>query len=419
MTHVSLPRSTGRATLAASAAAFLAFGLAAPAAADPVETYEGAVRAQYVDHAQDGHLVTMQGVEDSIGTSTFNLRLENGDVLTTYCIDFSTDIRADAWYLEDQWATYPGKGDFAEPGKVHWILQNSYPSVSAADLASAARTARLTEAEALTATQAAIWHFSNGMELSRVTANKEVDSRVDSGAVTKVYRYLVDNAQELPQEPEPTLSITPHEASGKAGETVGEFLIETSDEDGIEVSPEIAEGIGVELVDIESGEPVTTVNNGDVVGFSVPAGAEAGQAGFSLETSATVRSGRLFKGEEEHQPTQTLITAEDSEVTVTASASASWTGDETTPPTDEPSDEPSEPESPEPTEPESPKPTEPEEPSDKPSEPADDQNEPTLPVTGGALAGLVAAGVAALGAGGGAIYLSRKRKAAGSEDLEG
>ncbi|WP_117199364.1 LPXTG cell wall anchor domain-containing protein, partial [Nocardiopsis sp. TNDT3] len=54
-----------------------------------------------------------------------------------------------------------------------------------------------------------------------------------------------------------------------------------------------------------------------------------------------------------------------------------------------------------------------------PSEPADDQNEPSLPVTGGALVGLVAAGVAALGAGGGALYLSRRRKAAGSQDLEG
>ncbi|SIO90802.1 hypothetical protein BQ8420_28520 [Nocardiopsis sp. JB363] len=39
----------------------------------------------------------------------------------------------------------------------------------------------------------------------------------------------------------------------------------------------------------------------------------------------------------------------------------------------------------------------------------------TLPVTGGALAGLVAAAVAAVGAGGGALYLARKRKAAAGE----
>ncbi|WP_150252795.1 thioester domain-containing protein [Nocardiopsis deserti] len=418
MTYVSLPHSVGRATLAASAAALLAFGLAAPASADPVETYEGSVRAQYPATAQSGHIVTMQGAEPT-SASLFDLRLENGDVLTTYCIDFSTDIVDQAWYLEDEWANYPGKGDFAAPGKVHWILQNSYPSISAADLADAAQVRGLTDAEALTATQAAIWHFSNGTELSRVTANPNVGGRVDNGAVTKTYRYLVDEAVELEQEPEPTLSITPHEATGSAGETIGEFLVETSDEDGIEVSVQAPEGVEVQLVDLESGEPVTTVNNGDTVGLAVPEGAAEGTASFSLETTATVQSGRLFKGEEEYQPTQTLITAEDSEVTVSASASVSWTGGGETPP---PTDEPSEPESPEPSEPESPEPSpsdEPSEPGDEPSEPADDQNEPSLPVTGGALVGLVAAGVAALGAGGGALYLSRRRKATDSQDLEG
>ena len=42
----------------------------------------------------------------------------------------------------------------------------------------------------------------------------------------------------------------------------------------------------------------------------------------------------------------------------------------------------------------------------------------SLPVTGGALAGLVAAGVATLGAGGGALYMSRKRKAAAEADSD-
>ncbi|NKY99967.1 thioester domain-containing protein [Nocardiopsis alborubida] len=412
MTYVSLPHSVGRATLAASAAALLAFGLAAPASADPVETYEGSVRAQYPATAASGVDVRVNGAMES--TSLFDLRLEDGTALTAYCIDLETKIKDNAWYLEDDWANYPGRGDFAEPGKVHWILQNSYPTVSAAQLAENAGLNRgnarhFGDEEAIAATQAAIWHFSNGSE---ATAN-------DPNGVKAVYDYLVGEAQDLPQEPGPTLSITPGEATGSAGETIGEFLVETSDEDGIEVSVQAPEGVEVQLVDLESGEPVTTVNNGDTVGLAVPEGAAEGTASFSLETTATVRSGRLFKGEEEYQPTQTLITAEDSDVTVSASASVSWTGGGETPPE---SPEPSEPESPEPSEPESPEPTpsdEPSEPTDKPSEPADDQNEPSLPVTGGALAGLVAAGVAALGAGGGALYLSRRRKAADSQDLEG
>jgi TQXA domain-containing protein len=403
----SLPRTVGRTGLAATAAAFLAFGLAAPAAADPVETYEGSARAQYTGNAEEGIDVATSG--GTIGTSLFNLKLEDGTVLTTYCIDFETRIRGGAWYREDDWANYPGKGEFAAPAKVHWILQHAYPALSAEELGAAAGVEGLNQRDALGATQAAIWHFSNGVNLK---------DEGNSEAVRAVYTYLIENAEELPQtaEPAPALSITPGTASGTAGETVGEFLIETN-ASAIPVDLQAPEG--VTLVDLETGEAVTEVSSGDTVGFAVPADAEAGQASFSLEASATVATGRLFKGESK-EPTQTLITAEGGQTTVSASASADWTvGGGETPPE---SPEPSEPESPEPSEPESPEPTpsdKPSEPADKPSEPADDQNEPTLPVTGGALAGLVAAGVAALGAGGGAIYLSRKRKAAGSQDLEG
>ncbi|PDP84715.1 peptidase, partial [Glycomyces fuscus] len=384
MSNSSLPRTVGRTGLAATAAAFLAFGLAAPAAADPAETYEGSARAQYANKAENGTDVATSG--GTIGTSLFNLELEDGTVLTTYCIDFETNIQRDAWYREDDWANYPGKGEFAAPAKVHWILQNAYPAKTAEELGAAAGVEGLSQRDALGATQAAIWHFSNGVNL---------EEQGNSEAIKAVYAYLVENAEEMPQtaEPAPALSITPGTASGTAGETVGEFLIETN-ASAIPVALEAPEG--VQLVDLENGEPVTEVGNGDTVGFSVPADAEAGQASFTLETSATVATGRLFKGEEEYQPTQTLITAEGGETSVSASASADWTvgGGETPPPTDEPS----EPESPEPSEPETPESPEPstpaEQPSDKPSEPADDRNEPTLPVTGGALAGLVAAGVA-------------------------
>ncbi|NKY99971.1 thioester domain-containing protein [Nocardiopsis alborubida] len=406
MSNSSLPRTVGRTGLAATAAAFLAFGLAAPAAAEPVETYEGSTRAQYIGNAQDGSDVSTSG--GTIGTSLFNLELEDGTILTTYCIDFETNIRGGAWYREDDWANYPGKGEFAAPAKVHWILQNAYPAKTAEELGADAGVEGLSQREALGATQAAIWHFSNGVDL---------EDQGNSDAIKAVYAYLIENAEELPQtaEPAPALSITPGTASGTAGETVGEFLIQTN-ASAIPVVLDAPEG--VTLVDLETDEPVTEVDNGDTVGFSVPADAEAGQASFSLEASATVATGRLFKGESE-EPTQTLITAEGGQATVSASASADWTVGGETPPE---SPEPSEPESPEPSEPESPEPTpsdEPSEPTDKPSEPADDRNEPTLPVTGGALAGLVAAGVAALGAGGGAIYLSRKRKAANGQDLEG
>ncbi|MFE1170727.1 thioester domain-containing protein [Nocardiopsis sp. NPDC058789] len=398
MSNFSLPRTAGRAGLAATAAAFLALGLAAPAAADEVETYEGSLEGRYTGNAENGPNVHMNGEE--VRPSLFNLELTDGSVLTTYCIDFRTQIVGGAEYKEDDWANYPGEGSFAQPGKVLWILQNSYPRTDAAALGEAAGVEGLSNGDALAATQAAIWHFSNDLDLSE--GNSE--------AVEKVYAYLVENAEDTEREPGAALSVTPSSAEGKAGETVGEFVIETN---ATEIPVDLSAPEGVQLVDVESGEAVTTVENGDKVGFSVPEDAEDGEASFSLEATSTVETGRLFQGKDPKKPTQTLITVDGEPTTATASASASWTKAETpVPPTEEPSETPS------PSE-------EPSEPAEKPSEPAEEKptppkedDKPTLPVTGGALTGLVAAGVAALGAGGAALYLSRKRKAATGEDTD-
>lgn len=403
MKQFSLPRSAGRTGLSVTAAAALAFGLAAPAAADPAHSYEGAARAQYTQNEQGGETVVMSG--GTIGTNLFRLQQENGEAVTAYCIDFETDILHGAWYLEDDWANYPGQGEFAEPGKVHWVLQNGYPSVDAQELAEAAgaNANRVTDSEALAATQAAIWHFSNDEDFVRVSD----DSESDGANVHSIYDHLVGSAEPLAQgEPDATLSVSPDSAGGQAGETVGEFTISTSAEQ-VPVTADAPEG--VELVDLGTGEAVDAVGDGATVGFSVPEDADAGEASFSLETSSTVEQGRLFKGEDE-EPTQTLITAEDSEVTVSAAAGVEWSEADEPAPEPEPEPEPEKPEEPEPT----PEPSD--EPEDDKPAPEDEKDEPELPVTGGALAGLVAAGVAALGAGGGALYLSRKRKAGLTED---
>ncbi|GAA1456151.1 thioester domain-containing protein [Nocardiopsis exhalans] len=408
MKHSPNLRTAGRAGLAVSAAALLTFGLAAPAAADTVGTYEGSVRAQYVGNHETGETVTMSA--GTIGTNLFRLQLEDGSELITYCIDIETGIRSSAWYREDDWANYPGKGDFAEPGKVHWILQNGYPSKGADEFNSLPGANRVEGKHALAATQAAIWHYSNGATLTRGHAN-----------VKAIYNHLIENAEELANEPAPTLSVTPDSATGQAGDTVGEFQISTNAAE-VPISLDVPEG--VELVDISTGEPVgESLSDGDKVGFSVPDDADAGEASFSLETTATVQQGRLFKGESAHKATQTLITAKDSEVSVKAAASVEWSKADEPEPEPTPEPEPSPSPSPTPTDEPDPKPT----PTGEPSKPAEDDkpapgtkdDEPTLPVTGGALLGLVAAGVAALGAGGGALYLSRKRKSgANGADLD-
>src|SRR5690606_15563627 len=222
---------------------------------------------------------------------------------------------------------YPGKGDF-DSGKVNWILQNSFPKVDAVKLAEASGVEGLTEEQAVAGTQAAIWHFSNGVEFTD-QGNEE--------NVFALYTYLVEKADgEDVAEPDASLTIAPESAEGKAGETIGEFTVTTS-ADSVPLTLDAPEG--VELVDVETGEAVETASNGDVFGFKVPEGTEAGEASVSGTVSATVDVGRLFKGVEGQPATQTLITADGKTTEVTAGAKVSWTaggGEET--PTPEPSE---------------------------------------------------------------------------------
>ncbi|WP_258863072.1 thioester domain-containing protein, partial [Marinitenerispora sediminis] len=317
MIHETLPQSPrrGRRTVtglaAVATATFLAFGASAgPAFADT--PLNGGAKGTYIGNGQGGAQITTS--EGRFRTNLFRLELEDGTVLLTYCIDVKTGIRSGADYVEDSWETYPGQGAFAEPAKVHWILQNSYPTVEVAALAEAAGIEGLTEEQAVAGTQAAIWHFSNGIDLS---------GRND-GNVQALYDYLVENAQDLPQtaEPDASLSITPATAEGRAGETIGEFTVSTS----AASLPLTLEGPeGVQLVDLESGEPVETVGNGDTFGVSVPADAAPGEASVSGSVTAEVHTGRLFRGAPGEDPTQTLITAEGGEAEISAGVQVTWT----------------------------------------------------------------------------------------------
>ncbi|WP_307851101.1 thioester domain-containing protein [Nocardiopsis sp. MG754419] len=396
-----------RAVLPTAAAALLAFGMAAPAAADEAER----TKATYNYKGQSGISIKMNGEEGVSGTKLFDLNLAEGGKLRTYCIDLETPIPLDMGsvpYVEGDWADYPGEGEFvAQSGKVLSVLQQGFPKTDLAGLRTAAGQPRLTEAEAIAGTQAAIWHFSNGSEFTGLdgTRDRNIEPRIRA-----VYDHLVDNAEDL-TEPEPALKIDPGTAEGTAGEIVGEFTV-TTDAEALELVESADNPEGVSLVYVETGELVETVTDGDVLGFAVPEDAEPGTAGFTLTGTSTVFAGRLFQGD--GTKTQTLITADDGEATVTASVSASWGAVDGPEPEPEPEPTPDPEPTPEPTpDTEEPggKPTPTDEPEDTKPAPGKD-DEPTLPVTGGALAGLVAAGIATLGAGGAALYLSRKRKAA-------
>ncbi len=66
----------------------------------------------------------------------FEMSVEGGGMLQTYCVDLHNPTQRDAKYHETPWSG-TSLGANKDAGRIRWILQNSYPQVN--DLAALAR----------------------------------------------------------------------------------------------------------------------------------------------------------------------------------------------------------------------------------------------------------------------------------------
>ncbi|MGH3582003.1 MAG: thioester domain-containing protein [Mycobacterium sp.] len=88
-------------------------------------------------------------------------------------------------YRPANWSAVPNVAARAYEAEVDWIIRNSFPTLGTAELSRRVRAAghslggsHLAEHEAIAATQAAIWHFTNGLRLDNRPLN--VPTRVVS-----------------------------------------------------------------------------------------------------------------------------------------------------------------------------------------------------------------------------------------------
>ncbi|GAA3995583.1 thioester domain-containing protein [Allokutzneria multivorans] len=295
------------AVLLSAAAITLAF--AGPAFAE-------AAKAK-VNHAAnvDGlHVKLSDG--NSWHAKLLGVELEDGTKVKTYCVELTVNNVNGAPLVESPWEKYPdsSKGFKTQPEKVNWILHHSYPAVSdLAELAKAAGSGPLDEREAISGTQAAIWHFSNKVNL----LDKPGDNPAD---VVALYKYLTGPKNVgMKNQPAPALTVEPAEKSGVAGKAIGPFKVNTTAD---KVSVEAKGDAGAKLVDAK-GNVVTSVANGGEVFVSVPADAKAGKATIDFNAKAVLQKGRLFVGDGAR--TQTLILAQAENTKVKAKAKADWT----------------------------------------------------------------------------------------------
>ncbi|MEV4437203.1 Cys-Gln thioester bond-forming surface protein [Streptomyces sp. NPDC049585] len=239
----------------------------------------------------------------------FEMKVDGGGTLQTYCVDILTNTVDGAKYKETGWGE-SSLHDNPNAGRIRWILQHSYPQVN--DLAALAKDSgagTLDANSAAAGTQIAVWRYSDSVKVDAVSPEAQ-----------KLADYLYGHAEDTP-EPQASLTLTPAAVSGRAGGRIGPVTVRT-DASSVTVTPSAAAvAKNVRLVD-KAGKPVTTTGNGGEVYFDVPAGAPDGSAALKATAATKVPVGRAFIGD--HTRTQTMILAGSSESTVSAAAGATW-----------------------------------------------------------------------------------------------
>ena len=285
-----------------------------------------ATTGEFVGSVDGGSIVKIDGHRTR--TSLLGLKLDDGALLKTYCVELDVNARNGAKLAESPWSEYPDAGEQfnAHPEKVLWILHNSYPNVSLDTLGGKAG-ATLDAQEAIAGTQAAIWHLSNGATLDE-------DNPAD---IRALYAYLTGAANTgVEEQPAVSLSITPKSGTEvEADKAAGPFTVETT---AAEVALTVEGPDGVAVVDAD-GKPLTEIADGTKFWLSAPSGDETGdetgEATVKASAKANVEKGRLFVGvDNDAHPTQTLIVAASTRTAAKAEAAAKWVAG--TPPTTRP-----------------------------------------------------------------------------------
>jgi TQXA domain-containing protein/LPXTG-motif cell wall-anchored protein len=268
--------------------------------------------------------LTGDGFKDPLPTSLIGFQLDDGTQLQVYCVAISTNIDRSVGMVEVPWDQHPENTPFHQNSdKINWVLHNGYPVKPLDELATKLTGLHggLSVKEAITATQAAAWHFSDNADLNVGNAlhGGDADSAAD---VVALYKFLIgsDNVG-LGKQPTPTLEISPKTATGEVGKLTGPFTVSTT---GMITDLTTTLPAGVTLTDKDGKELAKgDIKNGSQVFVKVPAGTAAGQGGFDLKATAAVATGRLFVGKDGAK-TQSLIVAKSETTKLSAGATASW-----------------------------------------------------------------------------------------------
>ncbi|TDF44196.1 TQXA domain-containing protein [Streptomyces sp. WAC05374] len=282
---------------------------ASPAVADEAPQHQGGATATLNGLTTfDQAVLRVDGERHEIPAGLFEMTVDGGGTLKTYCVDLHNPTQEKARYLETSW-DQTSLGGNRDAGRIRWILQHSYPQVDdLVGLAEDAGSGPLTAATAAAGTQVAIWRYSDNAQVQALDP-----------AAEKLADWLEKEAGSVP-EPRASLSLEPSAVSGPAGTRLGPVTVRT-DAGRVTVAPPAdAAASGVRVTD-SKGKPVTTATDGSRLYVDVPAKAADGSAALTVQATTSVPVGRAFAGATK---SQTQILAGSSESTVSATATATW-----------------------------------------------------------------------------------------------
>ena len=258
--------------------------------------------------------VKLEGIRGSVGIGPMWLDFGHGEKALAYCIDLHNPVALDRDYAEGSWS----ESEVRNLAKVQWVLLHGHPQVAAGELFAAAGAsqdgirANRIEAVVYSATQVAVWHFSDDAEL---TGNGNFQP-AEFTAIQTISEYLTSHATDQP-EPAAKLSISPTTVDDvKQGGQAGPFSVTGPSGD---IALTVTGGTAVD----GDGKPVTSVVTG---GRFYLTRDKPGEVTVSAKAKATHSTGRVFLfggGKDAHR--QKLILAGTAGEELTAGAKAAFT----------------------------------------------------------------------------------------------
>lgn len=352
---------TSLATASLGGVALLAPGMAA--AAQPADTTED-ITAMMGPESEYQHGLTVNGVSPTLRSVVID-----GESILAYCIEYWIQAAdPDHESAVTGWDEFTGDNNFKTDPQVRqhvaWILRNSHPTLPLEELATNTGVANLTEAEAIAATQSAIWHFTDDFVADgKLTVESAAHSTtaVDEQSaqnVQAVFDYFTGEANIGLNEQEVQASVTlvdatdPDTALPEAVEgfieheddqVLGPISLNAStDEVDVELSSSEAE-IELEALTIldadgnvvDTNQPVST----EEIWLHVPAETETGGVELAAESTEYGYTGRLITPEADDQRRfQTIVMVDQTSDQASTALELDWQNPQT--------EEPPEPETP-------------------------------------------------------------------------